>query len=151
MGHGQPNSRVPFLSRKAMTHLAVTIPMEKKIISTSRYIQRNAQRRRLTFFALVAPALVWFLAFMLWPLLNIFYQHRASMRLNATEEICLSWTILSGCYNDPKIASPCVTPEHDLLVGIPGIVPFRFMLGFFLSLRKPGYAFLRTIFLPLPR
>jgi multiple sugar transport system permease protein len=31
-------------------------------------------------------------------------------------------------------------------VGILGIVPLAFMLGFFLSLRRPGYRLLRTIF-----
>ena len=33
-----------------------------------------------------------------------------------------------------------------LLVGIFGVVPFAFMLGFFLSLRKPGYRVFRTLF-----
>ena len=35
--------------------------------------RRIARQRRLTFLALVSPALLWFLAFMLWPLANMFY------------------------------------------------------------------------------
>ena len=37
------------------------------------YHRRIARRRRITFILLVAPALIWFLAFMLWPLINMFY------------------------------------------------------------------------------
>ena len=33
-----------------------------------------------------------------------------------------------------------------LLVVLPGVMPLAFMLGFFLSLRRPGYRLLRTIF-----
>ena len=49
-------------------------------------------------------------------------------------------------FNDPKIAVAFRNTGTYLLVGILGIVPFAFMLGFFLSLRKPGYRLLRTIF-----
>ena len=37
------------------------------------YHRRNARRRQVTFALLAAPALLWFLALMLWPLANMFY------------------------------------------------------------------------------
>ena len=49
-------------------------------------------------------------------------------------------------FSDPNIAIALRNTGIHLLVGIPGVVPFAFMLGFFLSLRKPGYRLLRTIF-----
>jgi len=49
-------------------------------------------------------------------------------------------------FSDPKIAISLRNTGTYLLVGILGVIPFAFMLGFFLSLRKPGYRILRTIF-----
>ena len=49
-------------------------------------------------------------------------------------------------FHDPKIAIALHNTGTYLLVGILGVVPFAFMLGFFLSLRKPGYRIFRTIF-----
>ena len=48
--------------------------------------------------------------------------------------------------HDPKIATALHNTGVYLLVGILGVVPFAFMLGFFLSLRKPGYRVFRTLF-----
>ncbi len=49
-------------------------------------------------------------------------------------------------FNDPKIGIALRNTGTYMLVAILGVVPFAFMLGFFLSLRKPGYRILRTIF-----
>ena len=48
--------------------------------------------------------------------------------------------------HDPKMAIALHNTGIYLLVGILGVVPFAFMLGFFLSLRKPGYRVFRTLF-----
>ena len=37
------------------------------------YHRRLVRRQRITFLLLVAPALLWFMTFMLWPLVNMFY------------------------------------------------------------------------------
>jgi multiple sugar transport system permease protein len=49
-------------------------------------------------------------------------------------------------FHDPKVAIGLHNTGIYLLVGILGVIPFAFMLGFFLSLRKPGYQVFRTIF-----
>ncbi len=123
-----------------------TIADNKKILPNLDYNQRNARRRRSTFIILAAPALVWFLAFMLWPLLNMFYI--STMRwdgLNLPKKFIFLDNFVR-IVHDPKIAIALHNTGTYLLVGILGIVPFAFMLGFFLSLRKPGYRILRTIF-----
>jgi len=123
-----------------------TISIERKNLSTTKYSQRNARRRRGTFIFLAAPALVWFLAFMLWPLLNMFYI--STMRwdgLNLPKKFIFLDNFVR-IFNDPKIGFALHNTGTYLLVGILGVVPFAFMLGFFLSLRKPGYRIFRTIF-----
>jgi multiple sugar transport system permease protein len=49
-------------------------------------------------------------------------------------------------FHDPKVAIGVHNTGIYLVAGILGIVPLAFMLGFFLSLRKPGFRILRTIF-----
>jgi len=129
-----------------MTISEKLITINQKPFSNEEYSRRNARRRRVTFLFLVTPALIWFLAFMLWPLLNMFYI--STMRwdgLNLPKKFIFLDNFVR-IFHDPKIAIALHNTGTYLLVGILGIVPFAFMLGFFLSLRKPGYRVLRTIF-----
>jgi multiple sugar transport system permease protein len=110
------------------------------------YHRRLARRQRFTFLLLVAPALLWFMAFMLWPLLNMFYistQHWDGLSLPQTFVFLDNYTRL---LRDPNIAIGLRNTTIHLVVGVLGVVPFAFMLGFFLSLRPPGHRLLRTIF-----
>jgi multiple sugar transport system permease protein len=120
--------------------------IEKKAYSNAEYGRRIIRRRRISFLFLVAPALVWFLSFMLWPLLNMFYI--SSMRwdgLNLPKRFIFLDNFIR-ISQDPKIAIALHNTGIYLLVGILGVIPFAFMFGFFLSLRKPGYRVFRTIF-----
>jgi multiple sugar transport system permease protein len=129
-----------------MTASGTAIRIGKKKLSTNRHELVNARRRRVTFLFLVAPALAWFLSFMLWPLLNMFYL--STMKWNGLN-LPKNFIFLDNfvrLFNDPKIGIALRNTGTYLLVGILGVVPFAFMLGFFLSLRKPGYRFLRTLF-----
>jgi ABC-type sugar transport system permease subunit len=129
-----------------MTPSGKTDYVARESLSNSNYIRRNAQRRRTTFLVMVAPALAWFLAFMLWPLLNMFYISTTRWNaLNRPKEF-IFLDNFARMFNDPKITIALRNTGTYLLVGILGVVPFAFMLGFFLSLRKPGYRVLRTIF-----
>jgi len=129
-----------------MTPAVKIISVGKKNGPTTKYSQRNARRRRTTFIFLVAPALAWFLAFMLWPLLNMFYISTTSWSsLNMPKKFIFLDNFVR-MFSDPKVAIALRNTGTYLLVGILGVIPFAFMLGFFLSLRKPGYRILRTIF-----
>lgn len=110
------------------------------------YHRRIVRRRRITFLLLASPALLWFLAFMLWPLLNMFYISMTRWDgLSLPQEFIFLDNFIR-ILNDKNIAITIRNTGIHLLVGIPGVVPIAFMLGFFLSLRKPGYQILRTIF-----
>jgi len=123
-----------------------TLPLSKKVFSNAGYNQRNARKRRITFLCLVAPALVWFLAFMLWPLLNMFYISTTRWDGLSLPKKFVFLDNFVNLFHDPMMATAAHNTGIYLLVGIIGVIPFAFMLGFFLSLRKPGYRVLRTIF-----
>lgn len=129
-----------------MTSSQSTLISKEKVSSNIVYQQRNARRRRTTFILLVLPALIWFLAFMLWPLINMFYISTTRWDGLALPQKFIFLDNFIRIFNDPNIAVALRNTGIHLLVGIPGVVPFAFMLGFFLSLRKPGYQILRTIF-----
>jgi multiple sugar transport system permease protein len=123
-----------------------TNPIKKKLYSNVEYDRRNARRRRVNFSFLVAPALFWFLSFMLWPLLSMFYISTTRWdSLNMPKKFIFLDNFVR-MFHDPKVAIGLHNTGTYLLAGILGVIPFAFMLGFFLSLRKPGYSILRTIF-----
>jgi len=129
-----------------MTSSEKLIQVQIKTFSNAEYNQRSARRRRITFLFLVAPALLWFLAFMLWPLLNMFYISTTRWNGLSLPKTFIFLDNFIKIFKDPKMAIALHNTGTYLLFGILGVVPFAFMLGFFLSLRKPGYRVLRTIF-----
>ncbi len=129
-----------------MTAYRDALPVERKNLSNADYHRRIVRRRRITFLLLVSPALLWFLAFMLWPLLNMFYISTMRWDGLAMPQKFIFLDNFARFFQDKNIQIALRNTGIHLLVGIPGVVPFAFMLGFFLSLRKPGYRVLRTIF-----
>ena len=123
-----------------MASLNHALPGKKKAAA------RAADPRRITFLWLSAPALLWFLAFMLWPLLNMFYISTTRWDGLSFPQKFILWDNFARLVQDPNIAIALRNTGIHLLVGIPAVLPFAFMLGFFLSLRKPGYRIFRTIF-----
>ena len=129
-----------------MTTSAISVKNEEKVHSNPEFGRRIARRRRINFILLAAPALAWFLTFMLWPLLNMFYISTTSWNeLNLPKKFIFLDNYIR-IFHDPKVAIGLHNTGIYLLAGILGIIPLAFMFGFFLSLRKPGYQILRTIF-----
>ena len=83
---------------------------------------------------------------MLWPLINMFYISTTRWDGLALPQTFVFLDNYARLIHDPNIAIAIRNTGIHLLVGIPGVLPFAFMFGFFLSLRKPGYRALRTIF-----
>jgi multiple sugar transport system permease protein len=119
---------------------------DKEGYSNALYHRRIVHRRQITFFLLVFPALAWFLAFMFWPLLNMLYISTTQWDGLALPQISNFPDNFIRLYHDPNIPIALRNTGIHLLFGILGVLPFAFMLGFFLSLHKPGYRILRTIF-----
>jgi multiple sugar transport system permease protein len=129
-----------------MAVLENAISDKKKSLSNAEYHRRIARRQRITFLLLVAPALIWFLIFMLWPLVNMFYISTMRWDGLALPQKFIFLDNFIRFFKDPNISIALRNTGIHLVVGILGVVPFAFMLGFFLSLRKPGFRLLRTIF-----
>ena len=124
----------------------IVYPIKKQILTSTEHTRRNARRRRITFLILAAPALAWFLTFMLWPLVNMFYISTTQWDgLNLPKKFIFLNNFIR-IFHDPKMVIALHNTGIYLLVGILGTIPFAFMLGFFLSLRRPGYRLLRTVF-----
>jgi multiple sugar transport system permease protein len=129
-----------------MAVLESAISTKNKTLTSAEYHRRIARRRRVTFLLLVSPALIWFLVLMLWPLLNMFIISTKHWDGLALPQQFIFLDNFIKFFNDPKISVALRNTGIHLFFGIFGVVPFAFMLGFFLSLRKPGYRVLRTIF-----
>jgi len=129
-----------------MANIESAIPAERKNVSNVEYHRRVARRRRVIFLLLVSPALLWFLAFMLWPLLNMFIISTKNWDGLALPQKFIFLNNFIRFFKDANIPVALRNTGIHLVVGILGVIPFAFMFGFFLSLRKPGYRIFRTIF-----
>jgi multiple sugar transport system permease protein len=129
-----------------MAAINKAFPDNKADLFNIEYHRRIVRRRRITFLLLASPALLWFLTFMFWPLLNMFYISTTRWDGLSLPQKFIFLDNFIRILNDKNIAIAFRNTGIHLLVGIPGVVPIAFMLGFFLSLRKPGYQILRTIF-----
>lgn len=129
-----------------MTSLEDAIRVDKAKISSAEYHRRNARRRRVTFILLVSPALLWFLVFMLWPLVNMFFISTMRWDGLALPQEFIFLDNFTRFFKDPNISVALRNTGIHLFFGIFCVIPFAFMLGFFLSLRRLGYQVLRTIF-----
>jgi len=99
-----------------------------------------------TFVLLVLPALLWFLALLLWPLYNMAYLSTVRWDGLALPKQSIGLGNYARLLTDRNFSIALRNTGLHLLVGLPGVTPLAFMLGFFLSLRRPGYRVLRTIF-----
>lgn len=103
-------------------------------------------RSRITFIAFVAPALLWFGLFMLWPLANMF--HISTLRwqglLAPTEAVGLD--NYARMLQDQHFGNAVRNTLVHALISLPGVIAPAFMLGFFLSMRPRGFRLLRVLF-----
>jgi multiple sugar transport system permease protein len=129
-----------------MSVIAESRAAQKRVGSNRRLILR----RHLLFWSLTGPAVILFSLFLVEPLINMF---RVSM---------LDWRgiIKPSTYVGLKNYIHLIGDEHffnalrntsiHMAMALCIILPISFMLGFFLSLRPPGYRVLRTIFFLCP-
>lgn len=118
--------------------------------STPPSVNAKRGRRRwgetLAFLALAGPAFVWFAVFMLRPFTEMF---RLSFRdwyglLRPSEPI--GWGNYSYMLQDPIFWTAARNSVIQIGVALPVMIVLAFTLGFFLSLRPPGYQILSVIF-----
>jgi multiple sugar transport system permease protein len=103
-------------------------------------------RKHVIFFLLVLPALTWFLFFMIWPLFNMFTISTAKWDGLAMPREFIAFQNYTRLIADRNFHIALKNTGIHLLVVFLTVPWLAYMLGFFLSLRKPGYRIFRIIF-----
>jgi ABC-type sugar transport system permease subunit len=124
----------------------VVLSTAKTRLTSEAYHRRNARKRRITLLLLVSPALVWFLTFMLWPLMNMFYTSTTKWTSINSAKQFIFLDNFTRMLHDPKIVIALKNTGVQIVAETLIIIPCAFMLGFFLSLRLRGYRILRTVY-----
>lgn len=120
--------------------------IERGLTWKNRIGQKTYVRTRLNFLLLVLPALVWFLFFMIWPLVNMFTISTAKWDGLAMPREFTGFQNYARLIADRNFHVALKNTGIHLLVVFLTVPWLAFMLGYFLSLRKPGYRILRIIF-----
>ena len=110
------------------------------------YHQRKAERDRRAFLLFVAPAVFAFSLIMLWPLVNMFYLSLTDWQGLVKPKIFVGLTNFIRLVGDRHFQRALKNTGIHILISMPGVLLPAFILGFFLSQRRPGYRLLRLIF-----
>lgn len=117
-------------------HLSVTTSIPGK----------HRRSRRLVFWVLVGPAFILFAVLMLWPLINMFYVSTLDWRGIVKPSTFAGLKNYARLFGRRQFYDALKNTGIHILFALPGVVFPGFMLGYFLSQRRPGYRILRTIY-----
>ena len=104
------------------------------------------KRRQRHFWLLVTPALLLFSAFLVAPLINMFYISTLDWRGLVKPSTFAGVSNYIKLFQDDQFYIALRNTCIHLLITLGVVLPTSFMLGFFLSRRPAGYRWLRTIF-----
>ena len=97
------------------------------------YHQRKRVRDRRTFLLLAMPAVLVFVLVMLWPMANMFYLSLVQWYGIVKPKTFVGLANYARLFGDRHFRRAVVNTGIHLLIGMPGVLPPAFMLGFFLS------------------
>jgi multiple sugar transport system permease protein len=108
-----------------------------------------ARRRfgsRVALLSFAAPAVLWFGVFMVGPLVSVFYLSTLDWGGILADGNFVGLDNFRRLLRDPVIPVAAANTATQLAVVLPTMILLAFMLGYFLSLRPPGYRILSVIF-----
>jgi ABC-type sugar transport system permease subunit len=108
-------------------------------------MNRN-KRNLIGFICLVAPALIWFLLIVGWPLTNMFYTSLLNWKNVLAPSTFIGLQNFRELFTTPLFYTALKTTLVYWLAVEAVALPVSFLLGFFLHLRLPGYRIFRTLF-----
>ena len=123
----------------------VTGRQREGILDRFSFLTRRG-RDRIAFLLLVGPAMIWFLAWMLWPLINMFSISTLRWDGLIKKSQFIGLENYARIFADPHFFHAAQNSLIQIGVGLPAAMIPAFVIGFFLSLRLPGYRVLRVIF-----
>ncbi|CAN5629894.1 sugar ABC transporter permease [soil metagenome] len=95
---------------------------------------------------LAAPAVLWFAVFMVGPLVSVFYLSTLDWGGLLADGNYIGLDNYERLFRDPVIRIAAANTARQLAIVLPTMILLAFMLGYFLSLRPPGYRILSIIF-----
>ncbi len=105
-----------------------------------------ATRRTAAHAVFTLPALAWYAMFMLGPLLAMFVISGMEWGGFLADPEPAGWANYRELFADDDFWQACRNTAIQLIVVIPIMLPCSFMLGYFLTLRRPGHSLLRILF-----
>lgn len=118
------------------------------------YLFRNIMIRKkwetgIKFLAFVLPAMIWFVSWMIWPLINMFRISLLKWDGLTAKSTFIGLGNYARFFSDPHFHTAIKNSLIEIGVALPGVMIPAFILGYFLSLRLPGFRILRfIIFIP---
>jgi multiple sugar transport system permease protein len=107
---------------------------------------RRVVRRQITFWLLIAPAVLLFSVIMIWPLINMFQVSMLDWRGLLKPSTFVGLKNYQRLFEDIHFHRAWINSTIHLVVSGAIILPVSYMFGFFLSQRPALYRFLRTVF-----
>ncbi len=104
------------------------------------------RRARVQLLMLAAPAVLWFAVFMVGPLVSVFYLSTLDWGGLLADGNFIGLDNYERLFRDPIIRVAAANTAKQLAIVLPTMIVLAFMLGYFLSLRPPGYRILSVIF-----
>lgn len=101
---------------------------------------------RVQLLMLAAPAVLWFAVFMVGPLVSVFYLSTLDWGGLLADGNFIGLDNYARLFRDPVIRVAAANTAKQLATVLPTMILLAFMLGYFLSLRPPGYRILSVIF-----
>lgn len=129
-----------------MREPATTIDETRHRQRSRGYFFRQRWRDQRDFLLLVAPALIWFSLFMLFPVLYMFYVSTLDWPGLTKPSTFAGIKNFVTMFGDRRFLIALKQTATIGFVSLPVVFPVSFVLAFFLSQRPPGYRLLRVVF-----
>lgn len=100
----------------------------------------------MSFILLSAPAVIWYLVIMGWPLVNMFYMSMLRWEGLLEPKIFVGLGNFQKLFHDVHFFAALRNTIFYLIVAVPGVVFPAYAMGFFLSQRRRGYRLFRLIY-----
>lgn len=111
------------------------------------YFRNRARRNVIVFLLLAAPALIWFLVMVGYPAVNMFFISLFSWEGGMLRPRTFAWfDNYIELFSSPDFYEALRLSVIQVVLTVPLTMIPAFALGYFLSLRRPGYRILRIVF-----
>jgi multiple sugar transport system permease protein len=110
------------------------------------YYANRLRRDKVSFLFFSAPAMIWYLVVMGYPLVNMFYLSMLRWEGILMPKIFIGFQNYIRLFHDAVFYHALRNTAIYLLIAVPGVLFPAYAMGFFLAQRRPGYRFFRLVY-----